>query len=323
MTTRFLTWVREVAAPRLPGATDETLKAKPTVFVAMLLVLAAMVAWRYHTVDPIIENQLLSVGLGVGACLGLMVLGHGAAAIRRVPRQSWYTLAFCLIVYLGFWYLGRSQALREIWAPMVGCGKPPPMATWAFFCSTLTGMALLPALLFSRLGFRMTPADLGLNARGNPHRAVPHVGWLYAIALVVVVPLVLQAGSNEAFINKYPLWRGGIGRDSAITIGELISYELLYIVLFVGVEGFFRGVMLFGTERGLGAYALPLMCVPYVCSHYGKPEIETYGAILAGVALGWLALKHRSVWAGAGVHIAAALMMDGMALSARGVRILW
>jgi hypothetical protein len=42
------------------------------------------------------------------------------------------------------------------------------------------------------------------------------------------------------------------------------------------------------------------------------------GAILAGTALGWLALKHRSVWLGAALHVGIALVMDAMALWGRG-----
>ena len=44
--------------------------------------------------------------------------------------------------------------------------------------------------------------------------------------------------------------------------------------------------------------------------HYPKPMGESIGAILAGLALGYLALKNRSVWGGAALHWSVALTMD-------------
>jgi membrane protease YdiL (CAAX protease family) len=48
--------------------------------------------------------------------------------------------------------------------------------------------------------------------------------------------------------------------------------------------------------------------------HYGKPMAETYGAIIAGVVLGTLAMRTRSIWGGVLVHCAVAISMDVLAL---------
>jgi len=50
--------------------------------------------------------------------------------------------------------------------------------------------------------------------------------------------------------------------------------------------------------------------LPFVVIHYGKPEPEVFGSIVAGVALGLLALRTRTFWYGAFIHIAAAMSMD-------------
>jgi hypothetical protein len=42
--------------------------------------------------------------------------------------------------------------------------------------------------------------------------------------------------------------------------------------------------------------------------------LETLVAIIAGVVLGALSLKNRSVWLGAAIHVAVALSMDTLAL---------
>jgi membrane protease YdiL (CAAX protease family) len=56
------------------------------------------------------------------------------------------------------------------------------------------------------------------------------------------------------------------------------------------------------------------MIVPYCMIHYGKPLPETLGAIVAGLVLGTLALRTRSIWGGVLIHIGVALTMDMLAL---------
>jgi membrane protease YdiL (CAAX protease family) len=56
------------------------------------------------------------------------------------------------------------------------------------------------------------------------------------------------------------------------------------------------------------------MAVPYCMIHYGKPYLEANGAIVAGIVLGSLAMRTRSVYAGFLVHITVAGSMDLLAL---------
>jgi membrane protease YdiL (CAAX protease family) len=52
--------------------------------------------------------------------------------------------------------------------------------------------------------------------------------------------------------------------------------------------------------------------------HYGKPSLEAAGAIVAGIALGSLAMRTKSIYSGFLVHVTVALSMDLLALSHRG-----
>jgi membrane protease YdiL (CAAX protease family) len=52
--------------------------------------------------------------------------------------------------------------------------------------------------------------------------------------------------------------------------------------------------------------------------HFGKPLPETIGAILAGLALGALSIKSRSVYWGVAIHYAVAITMDLGALYRSG-----
>ena len=64
----------------------------------------------------------------------------------------------------------------------------------------------------------------------------------------------------------------------------------------------------------LGPYVIFVMTIPYCMIHFGKPIQETLGAIVAGILLGFMALKTRSIWLGAALHIAVAWTMDGLAV---------
>jgi membrane protease YdiL (CAAX protease family) len=64
----------------------------------------------------------------------------------------------------------------------------------------------------------------------------------------------------------------------------------------------------------MGSHAIFAMVVPYCMIHYGKPFPETMGAIVAGIVLGTLAMKTRSIWSGFLIHVSVAISMDVAAL---------
>ena len=84
------------------------------------------------------------------------------------------------------------------------------------------------------------------------------------------------------------------------------------------LEFFFRGFLLHACRPAFGANAVFVMCVPYLMIHFAKPWPEATGAILFGLFLGILALRSRSIWGGAAVHMTVALSMDMLALMQRG-----
>jgi hypothetical protein len=78
------------------------------------------------------------------------------------------------------------------------------------------------------------------------------------------------------------------------------------------------GPMLFGAERVLGPWVIPLMVIPYMMIHFGKPAPEAVGAIIAGATLGIVALRTRAIFAGMIIHIGVAWTMDLLALGHQG-----
>jgi len=289
--------------------------------MVLLLVILALLRYFGGVLDTA-AAQGPTVFLGLAGCLGILVLAHGFEAVRAVERRTWWFLGAGIGAYLLFWYVGRSDAFDHLSRPLFEpFSTASRLAAWAYFCVNNFVLLLAPAMLFAWLYDRTGPRQLGLLPARAHDGGLQPLWPVYALAFAVVLPFVLQAATTEVFVDRYPLFAKVIGADNTIGVGELLLCEGLYMLSFVFLEGFFRGYLLFGTERGLGIYCLLFMSVPYVTGHFGKPMPEAMGAILAGTALGWLALKHRSVWLGAALHVGIALIMDVMALWGRGTHI--
>ncbi len=96
-------------------------------------------------------------------------------------------------------------------------------------------------------------------------------------------------------------------------------WEALYACQFLALEFFFRGFLLHGLRPKFGAYAIPVMTIPYCMIHlYGKPLLESLASIPAGLALGFMSLRTRSVLLGAAIHVSVALSMDLASLWRQG-----
>lgn len=68
--------------------------------------------------------------------------------------------------------------------------------------------------------------------------------------------------------------------------------------------------MLFGLKEKFGYYAVFIQTIPFVILHNGKPAVETFGAIAAGIMLGLLALRTGSIYYGVIIHSAVMINMD-------------
>jgi membrane protease YdiL (CAAX protease family) len=146
--------------------------------------------------------------------------------------------------------------------------------------------------------------DMGLRTRGFFAHA-----WIYGLCLAVVIPTMLIVANQPDFGTYYPFYK-----NSSRSWFDFLLWELLYGLQFLALELFFRGWMLAALRTTMGAGAIFAMAVPYCMIHYGKPYLEAHGAIVAGVVLGSLAMKTRSIYAGFLVHITVAFAMDFLAL---------
>jgi membrane protease YdiL (CAAX protease family) len=171
----------------------------------------------------------------------------------------------------------------------------------------LAGYVLVPALLI-RFAFKERLSDYGLKLTAW-HR----LWWIYLAGLAVVLPLVLLCGRSASFLKIYPFYK-----QAGESWFDFLGWEIAYGLQFLGLEFFFRGVLIHGLKHRLGWYAVPVMTVPYCMIHFGKPLPETLGAIFAGLFLGTVSLWTRSIWLGTALHISVAVSMDLAALYYKG-----
>ena len=184
-----------------------------------------------------------------------------------------------------------------------------PKLMWGGIAAILT-YTLLPVLLIKCV-FRERLVDYGLGLRGVVSDWPVYVGFT-----AVMTPLVWLFSGEERFQILYPFYHV----NSPAEVGaELVRWEVVYALQFVGLEFFFRGFMVHGTKHRFGVYAVFVMVVPYCMIHFHKPVPEAVGSILAGVALGMVSLATRSIWPGAGLHILVAWGMDLSCLVRRGM----
>ena len=199
-------------------------------------------------------------------------------------------------------YLAELEAGGHTWLKAAKYDEFFGYCWWVL--ARFLGYVAIPFSLWKLLFPNDSLLDMGLRVRGFSQ----HV-WIYGLCLAVVVPVMLVVASQPDFGTYYPFYK-----QSSRSWFDFLAWEAIYWVQFFALELFFRGFML-GAMRGtLGASAIFVMTVPYCMIHYGKPYLETHGAIVAGVVLGSLAMRTRSIYAGFLVHVTVASGMDLLAL---------
>ena len=173
--------------------------------------------------------------------------------------------------------------------------------------STLVFFLLLPALVV-RFAHRQKLAEIGYASEGIG-RHLPVYLLLYGLML----PVLYVMSRRPEFLALYP-FPPSVRRD----LWLLLVWELAYAAQFVALESFFRGYLLFTCAARMGLNAVPVMVVPYTMIHFHKPFPECLSAVAAGCVLGALALRYRTFWGGALLHILVAVTMDLLAVTRGG-----
>lgn len=221
------------------------------------------------------------------------------AELRGEPFIALTTVAICLSLIT---VLATNSVYVATWSSVVPreFQELGELSHWSLV--TIFFYAVVPWLVLAVQG--KSVRDYGVSLQGF----VRHT-WIYGVMLLIMAPIVWLVSQREAFLDCYPFHR-----QLTKTWTDLLIWEALYALQFCALEFFFRGFLLFSLKRYLGVYSIAVMMVPYCMIHFRKPPAEIFASIIAGFALGTVALKTGSIWWGAALHIAVAWSMDALAV---------
>lgn len=238
-------------------------------------------------------------------------------ATGRMDHRPLFALVLVAIILTMQEYYGGRQYFEMTLSPMLAkldarhpammLSKYGDLYGFAWWAGTRILGYVLPFALW-KLFFRSDSLlDFGLRTRGFFDHA-----WIYGLFLACVLPAMLVVSRSPDFGTYYPFYK-----LSSRSWFDFLAWEGMYFCQFFALEMFFRGFWLGALRRSFGSGAIFAMAVPYCMIHYGKPYLEACGAIVAGVALGSLSMKTKSIYQGFLVHVTVAGLMDWLALRHR------
>lgn len=199
-------------------------------------------------------------------------------------------------------WLIELQIAGKPWANVTKYDELYSYVWW--IAARVIGYVLIPFPLWKLLFPKDSLLDLGLRIRGFTRHL-----WIYGLCLLVVLPTMLIVANQPDFGAYYPFYK-----QSSRSWFDFLAWEAMYYVQFFALELFFRGFLVGTLRPTLGSASIFVMTIPYCMIHYGKPYLEANGAIVAGVVLGSLAAKTKSIYAGFLVHVTVAALMDILSL---------
>jgi hypothetical protein len=247
-------------------------------------------------------------------------------AILKADRTTWFVTVTAAIVLTASRYHASTGEYQELAGKFAKRGglyavaaqtlHLPRTAQWLavatgpiadyiyWFLSSLILFAALPLIAAAIIpGIRLR--EFGLGA-GDWRYGLKAFAFLY----LVMLPFVVGASYTATFAGQYPMCGGATSGWHALVI-----YECCYAAYFIGWEFVYRGLLCNGLYPRIGAAVILLQTIPFAVMHAGKPEAESFGAIIAGIALGTIAVRARSFWYGVGLHAAVAMTMDALAMT--------
>lgn len=237
----------------------------------------------------------------------------------KTDPRPWVALPLCAIILTLQEYYGGRGYFEQVVHPLITkfdlehghvlrSLKYEELWGFAWWSGTRAlGYVVVPFVVWKIAFPRDSLLDLGLRARGF----FRHV-WIYGLFLMVVLPAMWIVAHEPDFGSYYPFYK-----NASRSWADFLMWEAMYFAQFFALEIFFRGFWLGVLRRSFGAGAIFAMAVPYCMIHYGKPFFEACGAIVAGIALGSLSMRTKSIYQGFLVHITVAGLMDWLALKNR------
>jgi hypothetical protein len=231
-------------------------------------------------------------------------------AVTRDRSKRWLVVIAALAA--ARWLAMSSPAHFAPWLPATwfrGSAYSLTRSALNVACSWLFLVLLPAALLAARYRPEERPA-WGLSLAFT--RRVPP--WLIpSLTLAGIAFGTIAAWLSSDLRSYYPIYQ-----DAGRSAPHLLLGEGLTFALILATELFYRGAPLFLLERHFGRAAVYLLVPIYTLDHLGATPGEFAASALAGLLLGHLALRTRSIWPGLAAHAACALSVDVTAVIVNG-----
>ena len=132
----------------------------------------------------------------------------------------------------------------------------------------------------------------------------------YLIMLLIMIPLIALASTQNDFLQMYPKAKFITQLDLPSKKLHYVIYELCYGFDFVSIEFFFRGFLILSLLKICGPHCIvPVACF-YCTIHFGKPIGEAISSFWGGLLLGIVSYNTQSIWGGLIVHLGIAWLME-------------
>lgn len=232
----------------------------------------------------------------------MSIIGKEFKDIRDNLKQLDFKVVYIFLSIAVITFLSIAFASTNFYYQNIGSDRFDSRIYW--FCMDGALMFILP-ILSIKLVFKQKLSDYGVQL-GN---------WRYgltttAIFFVFMIITVWIVSGSESFANTYP--QGGPRVKDNLT--TFLLYEMCVAFYMLGWEFFWRGYMLFGLFPKFGWYSIFIQMIPFFILHKGKPELELFGSILAGLILGIQAIRARSFIYAWLIHALVMVSVDGISV---------
>ncbi len=168
------------------------------------------------------------------------------------------------------------------------------------FLSCLVLFGVVPAVV-GVVVFRRPLGQWGVTLGRRRRTAL----WV-AISLPAFIALGAFSATMPELRRVYP-----INPLASMSMAAFVAHAATYLLFYVGWEFFFRGFLLFGLEKELGAAnAVLIQAIMSAMLHIGDPAGEAFGGFAGGILWGVAALRTRSLLPGLVGHAALGLSLD-------------
>jgi len=209
-------------------------------------------------------------------------------------------LGIAPVLYMVYFYAGQSAFFSWLFRPRLGVTQLQAASVAYRYGLALIVLGLMPVLVI-KLSFRDRLSDYGLGL----HEVKYNLRFVL-LGLLVVVPLMYLSSRRPEYRNLAPQIASARG-----SVPVFLVSSGLYLLYYVGYEVFFRGFLLFGIERRLGAGpAILVTTAMTTLVHITRPVSEYAAALIAGFAFGYVALRTRSIWGVLLLHFLTGASLD-------------